>query len=68
MTITYSFKITYVNKLVYYVDEEGNTHESLLSKINFQYVGIDEDNVTLAYNLYIDLPKPTSSNYKNYND
>jgi len=68
MTITYSFKISSVNKLTYYADEEGNTYENLISKIDYQYVGIDEDNVTLSYNSSIDLPKPTSSNYKNYND
>ena len=68
MTITYSFKISSVNKLLYYADEDGNTYENLISKIDYQYVGIDEDNVTLAYNSSIDLPKPTSTNYKNYNE
>jgi len=61
MTITYSFKISSVNILLYYADEDGNTYENLISKIDYQ-------NVTLAYNLSIDLPKPTSTNYKNYND
>ena len=68
MTITYNFKISSINKLLYYADEEGNTYENLISKINYQYVGIDEDNVTIAYNSSIDLPKPTSTNYINYND
>ena len=68
MTITFSFKISSVNKLLYYADEDGNTYENLISKIDYQYVGTDEDNVTLSYNSSIDLPKPTSTNYKNYNE
>ncbi len=67
MTITYSFKITSVNKLLYYADDENNEYTNVISKIDYQYVGTDEDNVTLSYNSSIDLPKPTS-NYINYND
>jgi hypothetical protein len=68
MTITYCFKISSVNKLTYYVDEEGNTYNNLISKINYQYIGTDEDNLNITYNSYIDLPKPTSANYKNYDE
>ncbi len=68
MTITYCFKISSINRLTLYVDEEGNTYENVISKINYYYQGIDEDNVKVTYNSCINLPKPTSSNYKNYNE
>jgi hypothetical protein len=48
MSITYSFKISSINKLLYYADEDGNTYENLISKINYYYQGIDEDNVTVT--------------------
>ena len=43
MTITYSFKITGINKLTLYVDENNNRFENLITKIDFYYSGTDED-------------------------
>ena len=67
MTITYSFKILSINKLSSYVDEENNTYTDVITKINYQYVGVDDDNSTAIYNSSISLPKPTTSDYKSYN-
>jgi len=66
--ITYSFKITSVNRLILYVDEDGNEFNNVITKINFYYQGIDDDKIKAIYNSCIILPKPTSSNYKNYNE
>lgn len=67
MTIDYSFKITGLNKLLLYIDEEGNQYNNVITKINFYYQGIDsEDNTKAIYNSSVILPKPTSSNYKSY--
>ena len=68
MTITYSFKITSINRLILYVDEENNEYNNLITKINFYYQGIDDDNIMAIYNSCISLPKPKTSDYKNYND
>ena len=69
MTINYSFKITSCKRLILYNDEEGNRYENLITKINYQYIGVDsEDNTTAIFNNSINLPKPTTSDYKNYND
>ena len=35
MTITYSFKITGINKLSFYVDEDNNRYDDLKTKIDF---------------------------------
>ena len=68
MTITYSFKITSVNRLILYVDEENNEYNNLITKINYYYEGIDEEENKAIYNSCISLPKPKTSDYKNYND
>ena len=67
MTITYSFKITGINKLTLYVDENNNRFENVITKIDFYYSGTDEDNITAIYNSSVILPKPSSNDYKNYN-
>jgi len=68
MTI-YSFKITSCNRLILYIDAEGKRYENLITKINYQYIGIDsDDNTTAVFNSSVNLPKPTTSDYKNYND
>ena len=67
MTITYSFKILSINKLSSYVDEENNTYTDVITKINYKYVGIDDDNSTSIFYGFITLPKPTSTDYKSYN-
>ena len=69
MTITYSFKITSCNRLIIYIDEEDNRYDNLITKINYQYIGKDsDDNTTAVFNSSINLPKPKTSDYKNYND
>jgi len=68
MTITYTFKITSVNKLTLYIDEENNEYTNVITKINYYYQGIDDDGIMAIYNSYINLPNPTSTNYKNYNE
>ena len=35
MTITFSLKITSVNRLLLYVDEDGNTYNDLITKLTF---------------------------------
>ena len=68
MTITYSFKILSINKLSSYVDEENNTYTDVITKINYKYIGInDDDNSTSTFYGFINLPKPTSTDYKSYN-
>lgn len=68
MTITFSFKISSVNRLILYVDENNNNYNNLITKINFFYQGIDDDNIMAIYNSSVNLPKPTSTDYKNYNE
>ena len=65
MTITYSFKITGINKLPFYVDEDNNRYDDLITKIDFYYFGT-EDNITSNYNSSVTLPKPTTTDYKSY--
>jgi hypothetical protein len=67
MTINYSFKITSINRLVLYIDEEGNRYDNLITKINYYYQGIDENQTIAIYNSSIELDRPTSTNYKAYN-
>jgi len=68
MTINYSFKITSCNRLILYIDEEGNRYDNLITKINYQYIGVDsDDNTTALFNSSINLPKPKITDYKNYN-
>jgi hypothetical protein len=64
--ITYSFKITSINRLILYIDEEGNRYENLITKINYYYQGINDDGITAIYNSFVELDKPTSTNYKAY--
>ena len=64
--ITYSFKITSINRLILYIDEEGNRYENLITKINYYYQGINDDGITAIYNSFVELNKPTSTNYKAY--
>ena len=68
MTITYSFKITGINRLLLYVDEDGNTYNDLITKINFYYQGIDDDNTTAIYNSCVELAKPKVDSYKSFNE
>ena len=68
--ITYSFKITNVNRLILYIDEEGNYFENVITKIHFYYEGIDsEDNTKAIYNSSVNLTKPKSTtDYTKYSD
>ncbi len=68
MTITYSFKITSINRLLLYVDEENNTYNNLITKINFYYQGIDDDNTMAIYNSCVELAKPKVDSYKSFNE
>ena len=68
--ITYSFKVTNINRLLIYIDEENNSYENVITKINYYYEGIDSDDNTKAiYNSCVNLSKPTSpTNYTKYSD
>ena len=68
--ITYSFKVTNINRLLIYIDEENNSYENVITKINYYYEGIDSDDNTKAiYNSSVNLSKPTSiTNYTKYSD
>ena len=66
MTITYSFKITSINRLLLYIDENDNRYENLITKINYYYQGVNDDGITAIYNSSIELDRPTSTNYKTY--
>ena len=66
MTITYSFKITSINRLPLYTDENNNDYINLITKINFYYEGVDDEGIKAIYNSYVNLPLPTSNNYKSY--
>ena len=68
MTITYSFKITGINRLLLYVDEDGNTYNDLITKINFYYEGVDDDNTTAIYGSSVELAKPKVDSYKSFNE
>ena len=68
--ITYSFKVTNINRLLIYIDEENNSYENVITKINYYYEGIDSDDNTKAiYNSCINLSRPTSITiYTKYSD
>lgn len=68
MTITYSFKITSVNRLILYIDEEDNRYENLITKINYYYQGVDDEGNKAIFNSSVNLPKPTTTEYKKYNE
>ena len=64
MTVTYSFKITSVNRLILYVDEDGNEFNDVITKINFYYEGVSDDGIKAIYNSSVSLAKPTVQAYK----
>ena len=64
MTVTYSFKITSVNRLILYVDEDGNEFNNVITKINFYYEGVNDDGIKAIYNSKVSLAKPTVNSYK----
>ena len=67
--ITYSFKITNVNRLLVYIDEDNNTFENLITKIHYNYIGIDsEDNTMAIYNSSVNLAKPKTNDYTIFSD
>ena len=68
MTVAFSFKITSVNRLILNVDEENNTYNNLITKINFYYQGIDDDNTMAIYNSCVELAKPKVDSYKSFNE
>ena len=68
MTITYNFKITSVNRLTLYVDEEGNEYTNVITKINFYYEGIDEEENKAIYNSSVSLAKPKINTYKAFSE
>ena len=37
MSITYSFKITSVNRQPLFIDQDGNRFDNVITKINFYY-------------------------------
>ena len=40
----------------------------MITKINYYYEGIDEEENKAIYNSSVSLSKPTTTNYKNYNE
>ena len=66
MTITYTFKITSVNKLTLYIDEENNEYTNVITKINYYYEGIDEEENKAIYNSSVSLSKPKINAYKSF--
>ena len=68
MTITYSFKIKGMNKLLFYIDEDDNRYDNVITQIDYYYSGTDDDNVTSIYHSSISLPKPKTTEYKKYDD
>ena len=64
MTINYIFKITSVNKLTLYIDEENNEYTNVITKINYYYEGIDEEDNKAIYNSSVSLSKPKINAYK----
>ena len=68
MTITYTFKITSVNRLILYIDEDQNEFHNVITKINFYYEGIDDDGIKAIYNSSVSLAKPTVQSYKAFSE
>jgi len=66
MTINYTFKITSVNKLTLYIDEENNEYTNVITKINYYYEGIDEEENKAIYNSSVSLSKPKINTYKTF--
>ena len=68
MTINYTFKITSVNRLTLYIDEENNEYTNLITKINYFYEGIDEEENKAIYNSSVSLSKPKINTYKAFSE
>jgi len=68
MTVTYSFKITSVNRLILYVDEDGNEFNDVITKINFYYEGVNDDGIKAIYNSSVSLAKPKIQSYKTFSE
>ena len=66
MTITYSFKITAINRLLIYVDEDGNSFENVITKIHYYYYGVDDEGLDALYNSCLSLGKPNIDTYKEF--
>ena len=66
--ITYTFKITSLNKLLFYMDEDNNEYHNLITRVHYYIKGVDEDGISSVYQTHLDLPKPTSSTFKPYNE
>ena len=66
--ITYSFKITSLNKLLFYMDEDNNEYHNLITRVHYYIKGVDEDGMSSVYQTHLDLPKPSSSTFKPYNE
>jgi len=68
MTITYTLKITALNKINEYVDENNITYNNVITKVHYQYIGVDDDNISAIFNSSVTLSKPTSTDYKNFDE
>ena len=66
MTITYSFKITAINRLLIYLDEDGNSFENVIAKIHYYYYGVDDEGLDALYNSCLSLGKPNIDTYKEF--
>ena len=65
--IDYNIKIISLNKLSSYTDENGNQYENVVTKINYQYIGVC-DNITRTFNSSVNLDKPSNANYINFSE
>ena len=68
MTVTYSFKITSVNRLILYVDEDGNEFNNVITKIIFYYEGVNDNGIKAIYNSSVSLAKPKIQSYKTFSE
>ena len=68
MSITYSFEITSINRLVLYIDEDGNRFDNLITKIHFYYQGTDDNGVSAKFNSSISLAKPKINTYATFTE
>ena len=68
MSITYSFKITSVNRQPLFIDQDGNRFDNVITKINFYYQGTDENGIIAVYNSHVSLVNPDINTYKAFNE
>ena len=68
MSITYSFKITSVNRQPLFIDQDGNRFDNVITKINFYYQGTDENGIISKCQSSVSLVNPDINTYKAFNE